>query len=76
MVENQSDFPFCKLRQDKFLTLEVMMFVEHLDVYKFMFTINKKSRSYLHDNFIIIQNGFINGGLITHLLKSNFYHID
>ena len=76
MVESESDFLFRKLKHDKYLTLEVMTFVEHPDVYKFMFTVNKKSRSYLKENFITIQNGFINEGLITYQLKSDFYYFD
>ncbi len=44
MVVTQSEFPFRKLRLNKYLTLEVMMFVKNPKVYKFMFTVNKKGR--------------------------------
>ena len=76
MVESKSDFPFRKLKYDKYLTLEVMTFVEHPGVYNFMFGVNKKTRSYLQDNYIAVQNGFINGGLIIYQLKNDFFHYD
>ena len=43
-----------------------MMYVDHPDVYKFMFTLNKEARKLLQDNFITVRNGFINDGLITY----------
>ena len=66
MVESAGCFPFRKLYHDKFLILDVMMFVEHQDVLKFMFAVNKQTRAYLTQNFSTIQNGFINEGLITY----------
>jgi len=69
MAESLSDFPFRKLRSDPYLTLEVMMYVEHLEAHEFMFTLNKESRQFLQDNIITIQNGFVNEGLITFRLK-------
>jgi len=65
MAESLSDFPFRKLRSDPYLTLEVMMYVEHLEAHEFMFTLNKESRQFLQDNIITFQNGFVNEGLIT-----------
>ena len=65
MVDSLSDFPFRSLRYEIFLTLEVMMNAEHLDVLRFMFKVNKATRSFLEKNIIAIQNGFINAGLIT-----------
>ena len=66
MVESHSEFPFRKLRYEKYLTLDVMMYVDCADVYKFMFTLNKEARKLLQDNFITVRNGFINDGLITY----------
>jgi hypothetical protein len=66
MVESLSEFPFRKLSEDKYLTLEVMMYVDHPEVWKFMFSVNKEARTFLQENFITIQNGFTNAGLITH----------
>ncbi len=68
MVESLSIFPFQKLRFTKYLMLEVMMFVDYPEVYNFMFFLNKLSRAFLLNNFITIENGFINGGLITHCI--------
>ena len=68
MVESLNEFPFRKLRYEKFLTLDVMMYVDHPDVYKFMFTLNKEARKFLQDKFITVRNGFINDGLIAYQL--------
>jgi hypothetical protein len=65
MVESFTDFPFWKLSCDKYLILHVMMYIEYPDVINFMFSYNKKTRSFLQKNFITIKNGFINEGLIT-----------
>ncbi len=46
-MESAVDFPFRNIRKDVYLTLEVMMYVEHEDAYKFMFNINKEGRMYL-----------------------------
>lgn len=43
-MESRGDFPFCNLSYDIYLTLEVMMYIENEDAYKFMFNINKKGR--------------------------------
>ena len=72
MVEPLSDFPFRKLRYDKYLTLEVMTYVEHPEVYKFMYSLNDESRTFLEINFISVRNEFINAGLITFHLEHNF----
>ncbi len=69
MVESVStNFPFQKLKYVKYLFVEVMMFVDHIAVKKFMYHLTKETRSFLKINFIIIKNGFINDGLITHYL--------
>ena len=76
MVEYVYHFPFRKLKYDKFLTLEVMKYVENREVCNFMFCVNNMSRSYIQDNFITIQNEFINEGLITYQLIGNFYYYE
>lgn len=67
MVESLNNFAFRKLRFAKYITLEVMMYVDHPQVYKFMFNLNKQSRFYLQNNIKTVQNGFINEGLIIFL---------
>jgi len=68
MVESLSDFPLRKLRLDPYLIIDVMLHVDYDEVLKFMFTLNKETRSFLLDNFIIIRNGFANEGLIIYNL--------
>lgn len=72
MVESPTDFPFRKLRSDKYLTLDVMMYIEYPEVLNFMFCVNQDTRSFLKRNFTSIKDGFVNQGLITyHLLLQN-----
>ncbi len=71
MVESHREFPFHKLRYAKYLTMSVMMYVEHPEVYKFIFAINKNTRFFFQKNFITIQNGFVNEGLITYHFEEN-----
>ena len=75
MEEIVSAFPLFKLRNGKFLLLEVMMFIEYQDAYKFMFAVNKEGKSYILNNFITIRNGFINDGLIPFIFKGDFDEI-
>lgn len=72
MVESLSDLPFRKLRDEKYLTLELMLYIEHPEVLQFMFSVNKDTRKFLESNFITIRNGFVNEGLITYELSSEF----
>ncbi len=65
-------FPFQKLRHEKYLALEVMTYVEHPDVLKFMFIVNKETRLFLLTNFIVVRNGFVNAGLVTFYFRHNF----
>ncbi len=44
MEESRAHFPFYKLRYHKYAILDVMMYIENPDVYKYMFSINKESR--------------------------------
>lgn len=65
MESAKNAFPFQKLRCDKYLTLEVMMYVEYMEACKFIFSLNRQVRTFIQQNFIIIKNGYINKGLIT-----------
>ena len=56
MVESLTNFPFRKLKDRKYLTLEVMVHVERQEVLKFMFTLNKEARTFLQKNISIVQN--------------------
>ena len=72
MVESVPCFPFRKLIYDNYLTLEVMMYLDFEQVLKFMFFVNKEGRAFLNQHFLIIKNGFVNEGLITHQLDLDF----
>ena len=72
MEKTVTSFPFHKLRYEKYLTLDVMMYVERSQALEFMFFVNKEARAFLHQHFVSIKNGFINEGLIVHRLSSNF----
>ena len=66
MVECLSNLPFRKLSYEKYLMIEVMIYVEHIKVKQFIFSVNKEARSFLLKNFIPIRNSVINEGLITY----------
>lgn len=63
-MESAGDFPLRILRDYIYLTLDVMMYVEHENAYEFMFKINKEGRKFIINNFITMKNEFINEGLI------------
>jgi hypothetical protein len=63
-MESPGNFPFCKIRYYIYLALDVMMYLDHEDAFKFMFKINKEGRKFIINNFITVRNGFINDGLI------------
>ena len=46
MVESLSDFPFRKLRYSKYLTFDVMTYVQDEDVKQFMNSVNKETRRF------------------------------
>jgi hypothetical protein len=73
MEEAVTSFPFRKLRYQKYLTLDVMMYVERSKALEFIFCVNKEARAFLHQHFISIQNGFINEGLIVYDLPCYFH---
>ncbi len=72
MVESLSAFPFTKLRYHPLNIVDVMMHLKHFDACKFMFTVNREMRTFLKDNIDIIQNGFINDGLIVYDFKNDY----
>ena len=74
MVESLTDFPFRKLLYDKYLTIDVMLYIEHQEAYNFMFAVNKSARIFLQNNFIAVRNGFINDGLITYYFGKQVNH--
>ena len=62
-MESASAFPFRKLVSNIYLTVDVMINIEHYDAYQFMFNLNKDAREFIKNNFIAVRNGFINEGL-------------
>ena len=60
MAESLTTFAFAQLRNEKFLTLEVLMHIEHFDALKFMFSLNKETRKFLCEHFTTIENEFEN----------------
>ena len=75
-MESAGDFPFRNIRKNVYLLLEVMMYVEYKDAYKFMFNINKEGREFLINKFTTVRNGFINDGLIDLCSYSSFNFYD
>ena len=72
MEKSANNFPFPKLDNDKYLTLDLMMHVDYHQACKFMFALNNAGRSFLLNNFITIRNGFINDGLVPYKLECSF----
>ena len=50
MVTLANAFPFHKLKHEKYLMIEVIMYLKHGEASKFMFSLNKESRKFLEDN--------------------------
>lgn len=69
MEDSASVFLFRKLSSEKYLTLEVILYVEYPDSLRFMFAVNKETRIFIEHNMIAIKNDFINEGLIVHPLS-------
>ena len=76
MEESLNVFPFRKLRNDKYLTLEIMMYVDYKAAYKCMFSANKETKSFLFKNADTIQNAFINEGLIYYDISCDYKGYD
>ncbi len=72
MVESLSDFPFRKLRYYTYSLLDVLMYVKVQKLYKFLYSVNKETMKFIEHNFIKIQNGFINNGLVTYRVDETF----
>ena len=71
-MDSVSSFPLHKLKLYKYLMIDIMMHVEHKDVCKYMFALNKEARAFIQQNYNDIRNGFINEGLIDfHFNKLN-----
>jgi hypothetical protein len=66
MVESLGDFPFRKIRQKKYLLVEVFTHIDHQNGYKFLFSLNMESRVLFITNFTKFRNGYINRGLIPY----------
>ena len=47
MLQSLINFPYPKLKDCKYLALEVMKHIEYLDALTFMFTLNKETRNFL-----------------------------
>ena len=71
-MESVNIFPLPKLRDDTYLTLDVMTHLEYQEASKFMFAVNKEGRLFLLKKFITIRNEFINNGLISYEWRCNF----
>ena len=66
MAETARVLPFHRLKYDTYLILDVMMYVQHQEILKFMFAVNKDTRGFLQHNFTTILNGLNNRGLIPY----------
>ena len=62
-------FPFEKLRQDKFLFIEVLMYNNYIDALIFMHNTNRATRDFHCESYTTVKNGFVNEGLITHKIS-------
>lgn len=61
------------MKFEKYMTLEVLMYVEYPEVYEFMFAVNKQMRAFLKLNYISLCSGFTNEGLISHNIRISKY---
>jgi hypothetical protein len=64
-MKSVSAFPFRKLIHNKYLTLDVLMYVDYYHAQEFMFGVNKETRTFVQDNFITVRNEFVNEGLVV-----------
>ena len=65
-MEPFNAFLFPKLKNDKYLILNILMYLDYKDALNFIFFINKDSRTFQLTNFITLKNEFINEGLIDY----------
>ena len=70
-------FPFPKIIKNIYLTLDMLMYIDHFEALRFMFSLNKHTRQILEKKIAVIQNGFVNDGLITYEMNilDNEYQI-
>jgi hypothetical protein len=54
MKTEVTTFPFRKLSDEKFIVVDIMMFLKYDYATEFMFNINKIMRKFIKDNFITI----------------------
>jgi hypothetical protein len=71
MEESLITVPFSRLSKDKYLMLEVLLYVKYHNACRLMFILSKGSRWFLKDNFINIRNGFINDGYIEDIISDS-----
>ena len=65
-------FPFRLLRNEVYLTIDILMYLERSLVLQIIFGVNKATRFFLLHNYNSIKNGFINEGLIIYDLDCKF----
>jgi hypothetical protein len=68
-MELVTAFPFHKLKDDKYLMLNVLMHLKYDEALKYMFALNKEARSFIDRYFITLNNGFTNDGLIEFVIE-------
>jgi hypothetical protein len=67
-----SVFPFWKLRYEKYLFLDVLLYIDYKNALEFMFKLSIDARKFLHSNISSINNAYNNEGLIIHDIKFTF----
>ena len=65
--DKKRGYPFSKLRHNA--TLEVLKNISYYDALRFIFRVNKESRTFLENKMTLIRNGFENDGLIIQELN-------
>ena len=72
MNASVTSFPFWKLRYDKYMTLDVLMYIDYREALQFMFAVSKQARLFLHSNIVPFINEFENEGLITYEIDNRY----
>ena len=75
MEESVLQSTFYKLRYDKYLTLDVLLYIDYFDASEFLFSLNKDTRNFANENAFTIRNGYNNEGLIKYESRCEFFHI-
>ncbi len=71
MAESETDFPFRKLKGYKYMTIELLMYVQNCKAWDFLHSLSKSTRDFLEKNFIAIENDYFNNGLVINYLGEN-----